>query len=169
MKRIVRRGSDEMPELRKKIRRIFPRRVGQHVHRECFDLVVGKRLELRNLGRVDPAFAKGPGDALIQILNAIAKSLGPKHLHRTEASDGEALPVRESRQSLFAHQPSKDRTQQAFDLRQRFFDAQRLAVDFDLIESCAGQYAPDVRGENLLGLPIEAPDLLGSGLAVSTD
>jgi len=68
----------------------------------------------------------------------------------------------QSGQFLVADQPSEYRAQHAFDLRERFFEAQRLAVDFDLIESCARQHAPDIRGKNLVGLLVEAPDLVSS-------
>src|SRR5215472_8743284 len=110
MKGIVRCRSDQMPEFRKEMRCIFPRRVNQHIHRESLDLLVRKRFEIRDLRGLDPALAKGFSDTLIHILNNVAKSLGSNHLCRTEAGDGETIFVRERRQLLFADQSSKDRT-----------------------------------------------------------
>ena len=112
-----------MPIFGKKVRPVFRSGIGQHLHREGLDLVVGEHLEIRDLGRVDSALAKSLRDTFGEVLNPIAKYLRSKHLHRTEASDGGAILLSESGQRLLSDQSSEDRTKPPLDVRQRFFEA----------------------------------------------
>lgn len=65
-------------------------------------------LKLENFRRVDAAPSQRVSYSFVQILNLVAKGLGPKKLHSAKAGDGEAVFFAEFSQVPVLDEPSQN-------------------------------------------------------------